>query len=565
MRLRTRGTAVAATVLSLSMLAAACGSSGSNGGSTATSKKPTDAVIGADDTKLTPKPGGEIKYGLESDTTGGYCLQEAQLAISGMQVARAVYDTLTMPNLKGKITPYLAESVTPNTDYTEWTIKLRPNVVFSDGSKLDADIVRDNLLAYDGKYAKRSPLLFKFVFGDYTKDVVTVDPLTVKVTTNKPWPTYPWFLWSSSRLGITGRAQLDDASTCNKNVVGTGPFKLTEMIANQRITVVRNPNYWQKDAKGVQLPYLDKITFVPITDEPARLTALEAGDINIMHSSSYNTLAALKKQSTLKYISSNRFGEVSYLLLNGTKAPFDHLSAREAVAYAQNRNLANQRLNQGLGTLAQGPFAPGNIGFLQDSGYPKFDLAKAKAKAAQYKQETGQTLSFTYTFVADSEGKQTAVLLQQMEKEAGITVNLNPIGDQSTLINLAIGRQQQAIGWRNHPGADPDTQWVWWHCSNASGPCDNLVNFGGWNDPQINKLLEEGRAEADPAKHAAIYEELNREFAKKLWDLWSGYTTWTIAFQPKVHGIFGPPLPDGSLPSDGLATGHSVLGLWIEH
>ena len=191
---------------------------------------------------------------------------------------------------------------------------------------------------------------------------------------------------------------------------------------------------------------------------------------------------------------------------------------------------------------------------------------KAKAKVAQYKQETGKDLQFTYTFSSDPEGVKTAEFLQQLMREIGVKVSLNPIGDQSALINLAIGRGQQSIGWRNHPGGDPDLQYVWWHCDNAApADCDNLVNFGGWNDPEINALLAKGRLEADPAKHKAIYEDLNREFAKKLWDLWANYTNWTIASQTKVHGVFGPNLPDGTKPSDGIATGHSLIGLWIEH
>ncbi len=564
-RYRVRFAKGVAAVLSAGLLAAACGSD--KPGTPDSTNKPTSGTVGEKPTDKKPQPGGEISYGLEADTAGGYCLPEAQLAIAGIQVARAVYDTLMIPNADGEITPNLAKSMTANADNTEWTIELREGIVFHDGTKLDAEIVRDNLLAYAGLYAARSPLLFKFVFGEYTKGVETTGPLTVKVTLNKAWPAYPWFLYGSGRIGILGRAQLDDAATCNKNAIGTGPFALKEAVPNQRVVVEKNASYWQKDADGVQLPYLDKITFVPQEIEADRLTALKADDLQIMHTSSSNNiddLRTLSKDGTLASIESNKFGEVSYLLLNGTKPPFDNIKARQAVAYAQDRQLGNERLSRGIAALAQGPYAPGTPGFLEDAGYPEYDLAKAKSLVAEYKAETGNDIEFTYTFSSDPEGVRTAEFLQTLMKEAGITVNLNPVGDQSTLINLAIGRGQQAIGWRNHPGGDPDTNYVWWHCDAKEGPCDNLVNFGGWNDPEINALLEQGRASADQAERKTIYENLNREFAKKLWNLWSNYTNWSIASSPKVHGILGPPLPDGSKPSDGLATGHSLLGLWIE-
>jgi peptide/nickel transport system substrate-binding protein len=153
-----------------------------------------------------------------------------------------------------------------------------------------------------------------------------------------------------------------------------------------------------------------------------------------------------------------------------------------------------------------------------------------------------------------------------MWRASGITAHLRGIGDQSQLINIAIGRQFQIITWRNHPGADPDTQYVWWHCNNAApAACDNPVNFSGFNDAQINSLLDQGRVTLDQAKRATIYEDLNRAFAQKLYDQWGYYVIWDIAFKPTIHGIYGPPLPDGSPPFEGLPTGHPVLGLWVQH
>lgn len=564
---------LAVGAITLAVVAAACGGGG-NGGSSGTNKPTTAStgVSGTDPTNLKPTPGGELVYSLEATNTGGWCLAEAQLAIAGIQVARAVYDTLTMPDNDGNIKPYLAESVTANADNTEFVITLRDGVKFHDGTDLDADIVRDNLLAYMGKYPTRSPLLFLFVFAPYIKSVESTGPLEVTVTTNDPWPAFPWFLWGSSRVGIVARAQLDDEEACNTNIIGTGGFMLDSWDgAGGDFVAVKNPNYWQTDADGVPLPYLDKLTFVfakPGEDDGARVASLRGGDFDIIHTSSSLAIAEIRKDvesGDLAAIESNRFGEVAYLMLNGAKAPFDNPLARQAVAYASDRAEANRVLAEDIPELAQGPFAPGNVGFLDDAGYPEYDLDKAKALVAQYEAETGEKLEFTYTHGSDAEGTRQAQYLKQKMDAAGITVNLKPIGDQTQYINEAIGKNFQAIGWRNHPGADPDTQWVWWHCDNEPpDPCTNPVNFGGWNDPEINDLLERGRASTDPAEKAQIYEELNREFARELYNLWSSYTLWSIAFEPTIHGILGPPLPDGSEPLDGLATGHSVLGMWVE-
>jgi len=259
-------------------------------------------------------------------------------------------------------------------------------------------------------------------------------------------------------------------------------------------------------------------------------------------------------------VESDKFGEVGYIMLNAANPPFNNLTARQILAYGIDRQKVNEIRANNIPTLAQGPFAPGNIGYLKDAGFPEYDAQKAKDLVAQYEQETGGPLTFTLTHAGDPETTQTAQLYQQLMKDIGVTVNLQPIADQSALIDAAIGGEFQAVTWRNHPGGDPDTQYVWWYNSDAS---PNPVNFGRFNDPEINRLLDEGRTTADPAQRKTIYEDLNKQFAKQLWNIWASYTIWSIATQPNVHGVLGPALPDGSGPFPGLATGHPVSGMWV--
>ena len=143
--------------------------------------------------------------------------------------------------------------------------------------------------------------------------------------------------------------------------------------------------------------------------------------------------------------------------------------------------------------------------------------------------------------------------------------SLQPIADQSQLINNAIGGSFQAVTWRNHPGADPDTQYVWWYNNKGTTPGSftNPINFGRFVDPEINRLLDQGRTTPDEAQRKTIYEDLNKRFASQLWNLWASYTIWSIASQPSVHGLLGPDLPDGSGPFPGLATGAPVSGIWV--
>ena len=175
------------------------------------------------------KSGGDLRFGLEAESTGGFCLNQAQLVTSGKQVAAAIYDTLTVPNTKNEYVPNLAESVTPNATFNEWTIKLRPNVKFHDGTPLNADALKQNM---DGWKTGR---LFSFVYSNMDQ-VTKVDDLTVKVTTKTPWKAFPAYLYLEGRAGIMAPAQMNNAATCATNMIGTGPSSSTHLrLEGQRV------------------------------------------------------------------------------------------------------------------------------------------------------------------------------------------------------------------------------------------------------------------------------------------------------------------------------------------
>lgn len=535
-----------ATILALGLVAAACGGGGGGGNGGGGSASGDEG---------TPVYGGNLTYGLEAETADGWCLPEAQLAISGIMVARSVYDTLTRPDANGEYQPWLAQSVTPSSDYKSWTIKIRPGIKFTDGTPLTAQVVKNNLDAYRGAYPTRKPQLFIFTFGNIANTAVTA-PDTVTVTMKEPWVAFNAYLYGSGRVGMMAQSQLDDTKSCATKLVGTGPFMLKDWVPNQKLDLVKNPNYWGKDAEGRKLPYLDSVEFRPIVEVDQRVNALQSGDIDAMHTSDPSTIAELRqtaKDGSIKLTESTDFGEVSYNMLNSSKPPFDNIKARQALAYAFNFNDYNQVRGRGILKQASGPFAPGSIGNLPDTGFPQYNLDKAKQLVKEYEQETGKKLSFTYTTVQAATTIADAQFLKDAAAKAGIKVDIATV-DQSTVIDTAIQGNFQAVGWRNHPGGDPDEQFVWWQSASP-------VNFGRMKDTEIDKLLTEGRETADTAKRKTIYEDLNKRFAQEVYNLWTYYTPWSIATSTKVHGVLGEG-PTAAKPFPGLAVGNPVMYMW---
>jgi len=563
-------------MLAFSLLAAACG--GSQAGDKPAADNLEDAGLTAADGESgladagDPVRGGTLVYGVEADSSGGYCLPEGQLAISGMLAVRAIYDTLTAPNAEGDYVPYLAKSVTPNDDFTEWTIELRDGITFHDGSDLTAEVVKNNIDAYRGAYEGRSPLLFTFTLSNIDTTEVVDD--TVVVKTKVPWVAFPAFLYGSSRFGIMGQAQLDDADSCDRNLIGTGPFKFEQWSPNDKFVGSRNEDYWQIAPDGEPYPYADGIELRVLSDIEVRINSLESSDgANIIHTSSGEKIGGelkdLRDDGDANMFVSENAAEVSFVQLNATKPPFDDIRMRQALALGADRSEINDLQNDGLPTVADGPFYTDSIGYLEDPGFPKYDLEAATALVEEYVADGGNA-EFSISSTSDPATIRLAELVQQRAQETGVKVNIIQ-RDQAALINDAIGKEYQAMLFRNYPGGDPDLNYVWWY---GGG---NPVNFGGFDDPEINALLDEGRSEADPDKRAEIYQEVNREFAKETYSIWSWFTPWAVVTDSNVHGILGPPLPgeDPSQPGEastddparqpftGLATAHSLIGLWI--
>jgi peptide/nickel transport system substrate-binding protein len=573
---RRIATASAALFL-LSLLASCGGTKASDGEASPPDKEEACLDVSCGESGLDdagkPVRGGTIVYGLEGETSGGFCLPEAQLAISGEMVVRAIYDTLTVPNADGGYTPYLAKSITPNDDFTEWTIEVRDGVTFHDGSPLTGEVVKNNLDAYRGTYPPRKPLLFTFTLNNI--ESTSADGQTVTVKTKVPWVAFPAFLFSGNRLGIMAQSQLDDEKSCNTKLVGTGPFRFESWSQNDKLIGSRNEDYWQTAPDGKPYPYADDIEFRVLADGQVRVNSLKSsGGANIIHTSNAETigneLLDLRNAGDVNMLVSEDAAEITFIQLNTSEAPFDDIRMRKALAVGLDRDELNQTQNDGLPTVADGPFAPGSIGYVEDTGFPAYDPAEAKELIADYVADGGKD-SFTLTTGVDPATLRFAELIQQRAKKVGLDVKLVK-RDQAAIIDDAIGGKFQAQLFRNYPGGDPDTNHVWWY---GEG---NPVNFGRYDDPDLNRLLDEGRSETDPDKRAEIYQQISAVFAEQVYSIWAWYTPWAVVEDKSVHGILGPPLPGedpsepgktttddpAQQPSGGLANGHSLLGLWID-
>jgi peptide/nickel transport system substrate-binding protein len=486
--------------------------------------------------------GGDISFGLEAENTN-YCLSKAQMAISGIQVVAAVYDTLTVPNSKGKSVPYLAKSVEPNADNTVWTIKLRDGVTFHDDTPVDAAAVKLNLDAWRGAPGTpNSGSLFPIVLG-FVQDVAVTDPSTVTVTMNTPVTDFGHYLYAEGRFGIMAPAQINAGDDCATKMIGSGPFTLESYKQNEATVVKKNPDYWQKG-----YPKADSITFVPVPDASVRGTQLQGGQLDMMHTTSVEQTDNIKNNPQLKsLIQKPGYRELRYYIMLSDSPPFDDPAAREAFTAAIDRKKVNDIRNKGEYELANSLMDKSVPGYVKDAGYPAFDLKKAKKLVDQVKAKTGGSFDVVLGTTTDPENSAEVQLVIEMLKKAGINATLSQ-QDQATLINKALSGDIDVLIWRNLHGGYSDSPdynvYPWWSNYKTAAGKTNFINFARFNDDATQAALDTGRGQSAAADLKKTYTDFNKAFAAGNYITPMWWDVWTIGYHPDVK-LDLPALPDG--------------------
>lgn len=481
----------------------------------------TDESSGATTTaeEAPPTRGGRLVFGVTAEANGWNPASD-QWTVDSHLVASTFYESLAAVGQNYAIVPQLAESITPNADFTEWTIRTREGVRFHDGTPCDAAAVKANL---DAQLNGIGSLGLKPI-----KSVMATDPRTVTVSMSTPWSSFPGILAGSPGY-IASPASLADG-TASTHPVGTGPYVFKEWTPDRNLLVTRNEDYWQPE-----LPYLDDIEFQTIVDSTSRGAALRSGAIDMMLTIEARDALSYREDPDFKVITDDN-AEETHVSLNFARPPFDNELARRAIIHATDQNAVIQALGPDLMRPADGPFGPGEPSYPDDSHYAGYDPEAAAQEVSAYQQQTGQQLSFTLMTFSDDVSVQQAQLLHEMWTKAGAQVRLESL-EQSAFISRIIVGDFQAATSSNFGYADPDFNWTFWH-SSQSAPLGQLsTNFLHLSDPTIDRAMEQARATSDPDTRASAYQTVMQQLNDDYGYVWLYRTPYTIVARSNVGGL----------------------------
>jgi peptide/nickel transport system substrate-binding protein len=300
-----------------------------------------------------------------------------------------LFETLTITDPQGHLLPDLALAWRL-VDDTTWEFTLRPGVTFSDGTPLTADDVAFTL--------RRVPAVPTTVadFSEYVKPISRVevlDPRTVRLHTNAPFPLAPDYL---SAIGIVSRKHGQDASTTDYNggkaAIGSGPYRFVSWARGDRIVLERNTIYWGKP------PAWDRVELHYIRNQSSRLAALLAGDVALINQVSVQDTARVKVDARFTVasgVSDDVVGLVFDVIDHSSpkitgndgaalpQNPFRDIRVRQAVDLAIDRDAIRDRLMNGMAAPDNQYMRPGQYGYDPDLPPLHFDPAAAKHKLTE--------------------------------------------------------------------------------------------------------------------------------------------------------------------------------------
>jgi len=333
----------------------------------------------------------------------------------------AIAESLIWVGEDGVPQPQLVKSWEASEDAMEWTLYLQEGVTFNNGEPFGADDVIWNFQHWldpdtGSSMAGRLDML-------PPDGIEKVDDLTIKLTLDRPYADLPLALYDYPSMIAPEGGWEDFYSGDPADAIGTGPFLLESFTPDERMVLVRNPNYWQMGADGQPLPYVDKVIVTAGWDDAAALAALVGGEADTL-AVGQGIVPELEKHddiNVLRYYT----GWITPIVMRTDMAPFDDVRVRQALRLVQDREQIRDLV-----------FPDGRVGYdhwirsdvpeycpdTDVSGHPQ-DIEAAKALLAEAGYPDGLELELS---VPDGNFRTDyAQVYKEQAAQAGITININ--------------------------------------------------------------------------------------------------------------------------------------------
>jgi peptide/nickel transport system substrate-binding protein len=463
----------------------------------------TATSCGSGDDKKTvlaaaPERGGTLTFLASGDASGLDPFSTSILSVADGNRLSALYDVLVWTDpATGVVQPQMADSLTPGADSSEWTLRLKPGIKFSDGTPLDAEAVKFTWATHADPNRRSQEA------GSARGLKLTVeDPLTLKIKLPAPNANFDRTISNALNFIVSPTAYAKDPKAFSANPVGAGPFVMGAKAAGQQMELDRNAGYWQQGK-----PYLDKIVFKVGANLDSHPKLIKKGEADLAASITQNSITEARAEN-LDVHSLNLNGGLM-IAFNNRKPPFDDKRARQAVVAALSGQEINDRYYGGKGTPGRGIFSSTSPLSNNRLAPAENDAGAARALFRQLAAE-GKKVQFEYTTSNDPGTKRIADYLAEKlaaYSDVGVSVKVNVV-DVPTLVKSVLSNNFQAALSGNWADDPEPLIYSFLHS-------DDQANITGFKDAEVDKALERARsssdAEARRAEYVRVQVRLNQE------------------------------------------------------
>jgi peptide/nickel transport system substrate-binding protein len=440
------------------------------------------------------------------DPASAYLLSEAL-------IWRGIYESLI--RLKGdsasEVEPLLADTWETNADKSSWTFHLHPGVTFSDGAPLDAQAVK-TVYARSIKIELGTQFIMGSAITDPNKQIVVVDPLTIRFDVGYPAPHFDLVLAAQYGTGIVSPKVFTEHSTGSKDqghewlqthAVGTGPYVLDAFQPNDQVVLVQNPNYW----RGWSGSHFKKVIIRQIPEASTRRQLLESGDVDIAYAGTPEDTAAVRSDPRF-FAGDFKNLDLTYMIL-GAYGPLEKPQARQAMNYLWPYDDYLSTVAKDTVERATGVFP--DLLFTHDASVFQYttDLDKARQLFTDAGVPEGTT--FTYEYYTGF-GKQEGLVLQAQLEQVGMHLKLieKEFGAMNADLTTDRPVSERANiyywGWWPDYNDPSNFSWILFNSDAAPDKCP-CYNSGYFRNARVDEIINAGFTETDDAKLTDMFKE----------------------------------------------------------
>jgi peptide/nickel transport system substrate-binding protein len=431
--------------------------------------------------------GGTLTMGMGTPPPGLDPVIGSSKASGGGIEKAALFDTLVRVDPEtGEYEPRLAESLEPNDDFTEWTLTLREGLTFGNGDPVTTEAVVFTLERHQAEGTRS--ILQELALQ--IREMEVVDDLQMVFHLTEPWANFPWLLTSGGGMVVNPRLvreRGDEGFNTNPTGGGAGPFELVRYAPGEEIVMEPKDDYWDGPV------CLEEVRFVVIAGAQGTYEAFQNSELDVAYMRGDARMSSQIREDEVNVHTNLANGGLMLMLNNGaqgTEPPTADVRLRQAIAYALDPQLVDDRVNEGLGMPTSALLTEGSLYYDGQEG-PPYDPERASELVDELKDEGWDgRVHFVYPTDAPT-SEDTAIAIEALLNEVGITVEHDGVPTTTMLSQVRQGADYDICLW---PLSLYDSS-LWEDLAQritGEGPLSY-----GYQDPDMDAALQALRATTD--------------------------------------------------------------------